>query len=656
MKQFNFYNLIELKFDYGEYKAYEKYFDNEYARIAAPTKANKNIEPAIVIKIVKRLPDAQRYDILRTEKFKKLFNYSFVIRGLDKSKTEIYFKHHWADRIYINAVAVFLQTNILEPVTYYKLLKKNVVLLHAAGVAKNGAGVLMPAYGGTGKTTFSMALLNEGFKLLGDDLLLVDTRQKIVYPYPRPLHLFTYNVNSLRGGKLPVKYKFIIYSKNILRFFLEKLLHTDFMIATRVHTDEIYSGKLFANVVPYKKLVFLRKTGPLEEIIKVNQKSSKIIAEEINNSADLNKSLYAILDDKKRISAVKRIELKSTQRLVLQFDSIFYLNTRKLNLTDLESNIGRVLMTARTKHIVFRIIFFGFIFAFFAYYLTTINYSSLSSLKINWQLMALASLTSLGFRYWGAFIWRTILIDLGAKQLPPFRILVDIYAKAWMGRYIPGTVTWIAGKVYLASRLGISKSRLAVASLLEGSMQIVAVMAISLIIIGLEPRLNVIPLSVKLAMAALGIVLVLILKPSIFNKFVRKAYKLVRKKEAYSELNTNSKATIRSFILYGIGAFISGTAFFFLTMAIAPNVTWHMYFYLVGAFNLAGAVGMLAIFVPSGLGVRDGLLLVLLNAVFPPEIALVITIVSRLWSAIIDVLFLAVARTSNSKLITNLVG
>lgn len=73
----------------------------------------------------------------------------------------------------------------------------------------------------------------------------------------------------------------------------------------------------------------------------------------------------------------------------------------------------------------------------------------------------------------------------------------------------------------------------------------------------------------------------------------------------------------------------------------------------MGAFNLAGAIGMLAIAVPSGLGVRDGIQLILLGVIMPPEIALAITVAARLWSLLIDVLFFVIAavlhRNNNSQ-------
>jgi hypothetical protein len=47
------------------------------------------------------------------------------------------------------------------------------VPLHAAGLERDGRGVLVCATGGGGKTTFSLGLVRRGWRLLGDDKLLV---------------------------------------------------------------------------------------------------------------------------------------------------------------------------------------------------------------------------------------------------------------------------------------------------------------------------------------------------------------------------------------------------------------------------------------------------------------------------------------------------
>jgi uncharacterized membrane protein YbhN (UPF0104 family) len=284
------------------------------------------------------------------------------------------------------------------------------------------------------------------------------------------------------------------------------------------------------------------------------------------------------------------------------------------------------------------------IILFFVLYLKDIDYRVFATTRFDWGLLLLASAISLGFRYWGVFIWRVVLRALGSSSLPPFSTLAAVYAKAWMARYIPGTVAWIGGKIYLANKHGISKSRLAVSSLVEAAAQIVATMSVALILLGIDPRLDAIAWELKVIMVSVGVGITICLYPPLFNFLIRTAYRLVRRKEAYSQLRVNGKAVIQSYLLYLAGAFIAGTAYYFLAASLSSQVTPDMLWYIIGTLSLAGALGMATPLVPSGLGVREGVQLVLLSVIMPKEIALVITVASRLWSAAVDVLFYICAK------------
>lgn len=257
---------------------------------------------------------------------------------------------------------------------------------------------------------------------------------------------------------------------------------------------------------------------------------------------------------------------------------------------------------------------------------------------------------SLAFRYLGVWIWRNILYDLGSKKLPSFSVLSLVYAKAWMARYIPGTIAWVAGKVLLAQNLGISKSRLTAATLTEIGVQIISIAIISLLLIGTNDRLqDLVSFNIKILVFLFVCILFITMIPRVFNFILREAYHLIRKQEASIELAINNKAVVRSFITYSFGAFISGSVYFFLMLAIWGETSISDYFYIVGASNLAGVIGMLTPLVPSGFGTRDASLLILLSAIVPKEVALTITVASRLWTAIVDVLFYVVCNFSAVK-------
>jgi hypothetical protein len=337
---FNFFDYLNLTINTNGHRGYKKYFNNEYQRIANDSQLNPK-SATVTVEIVDKLPIPNGNDIRRSINCKQLFTYQYLIRGVQTDQVHIYFKTHLIDKLYINAIGVFLQAQVLEPIMYLKLLERNVLFMHAGGVADEQYGYLLPAYGGAGKTTFSIALLNHGYKLLGDDLLFVALDEKKVYPYPRPMHLFTYNISNLNGASIPLKYKTAVYAKNVIRYFLEKILNVEFLISTRVHADEVFPDNPFGTAVPYKRIFFLKKGGPATTSKKITKQTVSDVAVEIMQSEDLNDSLYDILNSQESIDNVKRLELKVISNLLLQFDEITYINTRKLDLQNLQSFIKK---------------------------------------------------------------------------------------------------------------------------------------------------------------------------------------------------------------------------------------------------------------------------------------------------------------------------
>ncbi|WP_353809250.1 hypothetical protein [Agromyces sp. SYSU T00194] len=332
MREYLFYGLLNVRLE-TRHRGWIDYFDNEYDRIADPTASASEARVTIDVKLVDRLPEREDGDVVREERFKGLFRYASLVRGIDTAHVTVYFRHHWIDRVYMNAIGVYLQAQILEPVMYAKLLGLDVLLMHAGGVASDEKGFLLPAYGGTGKTTLSMALMATGYRLLGDDLLFVETRTGIVHPYPRPLHIFTYNVDNLIGAKVPFKYRVAVRTKNILRFFLEGILRREFLISTRIHADELYEGDVFAHAVPYTAVAFLRKEGDAIEAVEIGDDNVEDIARQIASSEDLNDSLWALLGDSPLVAAFQAEELRVITTLLRQFRAIAFVNTRQMDLT-----------------------------------------------------------------------------------------------------------------------------------------------------------------------------------------------------------------------------------------------------------------------------------------------------------------------------------
>ncbi|MCL4474398.1 MAG: hypothetical protein M1455_10780 [Actinobacteria bacterium] len=67
---------------------------------------------------------------------------------------------------------------IFFPMWAQLLKTRGVFPIHAAGLQRNGKGILFPGRSGCGKSTMSLHLLRNGYKLLGDDTVFVRKSEK----------------------------------------------------------------------------------------------------------------------------------------------------------------------------------------------------------------------------------------------------------------------------------------------------------------------------------------------------------------------------------------------------------------------------------------------------------------------------------------------
>jgi uncharacterized membrane protein YbhN (UPF0104 family) len=291
------------------------------------------------------------------------------------------------------------------------------------------------------------------------------------------------------------------------------------------------------------------------------------------------------------------------------------------------------------------VIFYGLLLLFLALYLKSIDFSKFHEAHFAWSYVVIASVIGLATRYWQIFIWLTLLKGLGAQNLSKSKgQLIYVYAKSWMGRYIPGTAPWILGKIYFASKHGISKHKLAVSSLLEGGLQIAVVMALAFVMLLFDSRLHVIHTDLKVLMAIVLAVCLICIVPPVFNRIVSVAYRLLRHKVLDKEHLASGGTILKGVLLYGIGGLVNGVSFFFIAKAVDPSLSYHSMTFVMATGNLATAASMLAIFAPSGIGVREGIQLVLLSAIMPKELALLVTITTRLWGVALDLVFFGLSR------------
>lgn len=105
-------------------------------------------------------------------------------------------------------------------------------------------------------------------------------------------------------------------------------------------------------------------------------------------------------------------------------------------------------------------------------------------------------------------------------------------------------------------------------------------------------------------------------------------------------------------VLMALNYLLLGAGFHLLLYAIA-DVPIELCLFISGAFAVAGVAGVLALFAPSGIGVREGVMTLVLSAVMSPGMAAVAALLSRVWITLAEGLcaglaLVAVRRTNQA--------
>lgn len=72
------------------------------------------------------------------------------------------------------------------------------LVFHAAVVEKDGHAMILPAPAGSGKSTLCAGLISRGWRLLSDELTLLDPMSGCVVPLPRPVGLKNASIDVIR--------------------------------------------------------------------------------------------------------------------------------------------------------------------------------------------------------------------------------------------------------------------------------------------------------------------------------------------------------------------------------------------------------------------------------------------------------------------------
>lgn len=215
---------------------------------------------------------------------------------------------------------------------------------------------------------------------------------------------------------------------------------------------------------------------------------------------------------------------------------------------------------------------------------------------------------------------------------------VTSYLYSILGKYIPGKVFMLAARLTYYKEEEAPLSKVTVCFFIENVCTLLG--AAMLFIVSLFFFPNELLENYKWLTLLLIAAFFVCIHPKIINFLLRLIGKIFKKN---LEIPMKYSQMLKVVLLFIGNWLIVGFGFFILTKSIYPAAEWSQMLYCAGIWGVSAIMGILAIFAPSGLGVREGIIVAGLMLIMPQSDAMVISVVSRLWQTIPELLLVAMA-------------
>lgn len=256
--------------------------------------------------------------------------------------------------------------------------------------------------------------------------------------------------------------------------------------------------------------------------------------------------------------------------------------------------------------------------------------------RINWGVFALSMIFYFLYKISLASLWHYITwLNHSSIDYPQ---AITSYLYSILGKYIPGKVFMLAARIPGYEAKGVPIRKVTICFFLENICTLLGAAFLFLISLFFFPN-DLLKDYMWLTIAFIVIFFICI-NPKIINFFLRILGKWIKKEDL--EIPFTYGQMIQVVLLFILNWVIVGIGFYMLVCSIYPLPLSQM-LYAGGIFGLSAIIGILSIFAPSGIGVREGILVAGLVLVMPSEYAVIISIISRLWATIAELLLILFA-------------
>ena len=233
-------------------------------------------------------------------------------------------------------------------------------------------------------------------------------------------------------------------------------------------------------------------------------------------------------------------------------------------------------------------------------------------------------------------VWGSIVRRMGGQS----RWIQDlrIYCASSLARRLPTPLWFVLGRAYLYEELGVSKTISSLATVVEGVLILFSGLVMWLVLLPFSGSLDFLKRYTWAIAGVAALCLLLLLRPQSLRRTVSWLAQRLGRGQAVVQ-DVDYRHMLLWIGLYSM-VWIIGGVIFYLLLRIVHALPVRYLPTVIGVWVAGGVVSHVAIFLPGGLGIKELTMAALLSAVVPMPIAILVSVVARLWFSLNELAWL----------------
>ena len=253
--------------------------------------------------------------------------------------------------------------------------------------------------------------------------------------------------------------------------------------------------------------------------------------------------------------------------------------------------------------------------------------------KINYYFLTYSLILLIVVAFLMALGWNLILRMLGGRLA--HKKALKIFFITDLAKYVPGKIWTMVGKVYLCKKEGVPVATTSASVVILPLIQVISGILMFLVFLPFWTKTSdfMNKLYLFFPLIPLGLIL---LHPAIMTKLLN--FVLRKLKQKTIQLNIKYRDILLILLLMCGLWILNGVTYYFLIISVHSfPISWLPV--TIGIFSIAGVSQFLT---PSGIGVLEGVLTVLLGLYLPVHIAILIALLTRVWKTVAELVCVAI--------------